>query len=63
MNGFGCGGNTCLWILIILLCCCDGGMGGYDGGCGCGCLPLILILLCCCGCGGNKGGNFFGNCK
>ncbi|MCI8625374.1 MAG: hypothetical protein HFI40_03695 [Lachnospiraceae bacterium] len=64
-GGCGCegGGNSCLWLILILLFCggCGGNFGnlcgGNDCGCGGGCggngggtsLIWILILLCCCG--------------
>lgn len=53
---YGLGGNSCLWI-ILLLCCC-GGCGNTFGNNGCNdsCLWIILLLCCCGGCG-----NAFGN--
>ncbi|MBQ8197096.1 MAG: chorion class high-cysteine HCB protein 13 [Clostridia bacterium] len=50
------GGNTCLWILIILLiiCLCKSGcLNGLFNSCYC--LPVALALICCfCG-KGDKG--------
>lgn len=68
MNG--CfGGNSCIWIIILLLVC--GGCGNTynDDNCGCGCdngsgfggnnscIWIIILLLACGGFGGNCGGN------
>ena len=42
------GGNTCLWILIILLiiCLCKSGcLNGLFNSCYC--LPVALLLICC----------------
>lgn len=59
-SGSGCGGgDSFIWIIILLMC------GGCGGGCGNECdnggsicgggssLIFIILLLCCCG-GGNK---------
>lgn len=53
------GGNTCLWILIILLIVCLCKSGCFNGLFNsCYCLPVALMLICCC-C--KNGGGFFGN--
>ena len=65
-TGCGCGGvtpfmggNSMIWIIILLLFC--GGDGFGRSGCGGGDNILwILILLCCCG-GGGGFGAFGGN--
>ena len=61
--GCGCesnfGGNSCIWIILLLLCC--GGCGnGWSNGNGCGndsCLWIILLLIFCGGCGNGFGNN------
>lgn len=56
--GGGCnnigGGNSCLWLILILIFCggCGNGIGGgfmNDGDCGCNSLIWILLILCFCG--------------
>ena len=55
------GGNSCIWILLLLFCGGNGGCGnGILGGNSCGngndcCEWLIWILLISCLCGGNNG--------
>lgn len=59
-NGGGFGGNSILWI-IILLCFCGNGCG--NNGCGNGfggdncCILIVLLLLCGCGNGNGYGNN------
>lgn len=58
-SNWGFGGNSCLWIIILLFFCNNGSSWNRDDGCGCGCgcdsIIWILILLSCCG---NNSGNF-----
>lgn len=64
-SGCGFGGDSCVWIILLLLFCgggcgCNGSglLSGNNCGCndnnGCSCIFLILILLFC--------GNGFGGC-
>ena len=62
-NGILGGGNSCIWIILLLFCCggngCGNGNGILGGNNGCGnnnscCDWIIWIILLSCFCGGNN---------
>ncbi|MBU3840778.1 MAG: chorion class high-cysteine HCB protein 13 [Candidatus Ruminococcus intestinipullorum] len=62
--GCGCesgfGGNSCIWIILLLFCCGGCGGSGFGGNNGCGndsCIWIILLLFFCGGSGFGIGCN------